>query len=50
VIQQLKGFGQTTTSIVLSSFAHKGLAHPGDRSAENGNLAANGELIRVPVR
>jgi len=50
VIQQLKGFGQTTTSIVLSSFAHKGLAHPGDRSAENGNLAANGELIRQPVR
>jgi len=49
VIQQLKGFGQTTTSIVLSSFAHKGLAHPGDRSAENGKLAPNGELIREPV-
>jgi len=50
VLQQLKALGQTTTSIVLSSFAHKGLAHAGDRSAANGQLPANGEFVRQVVR
>ncbi|MGH2619999.1 MAG: Lrp/AsnC family transcriptional regulator [Anaerolineales bacterium] len=50
VIQRLKGFGQTTTSIVLSSFAHKGLAHASDRAAEDGSQPSNGDFVRQVVR
>ena len=50
VIQQLKGFGQTTTSIVLSSFAYKGLAPTSDQTAEDGRQTANGEFVRQGVR
>jgi len=50
VIQQLKAFGQTTTSIVLSSFAHKGLAHPRDRAEQDASQPSNGEFVRQIVR
>ncbi len=50
VILQLKSFGQTTTSIVLSSYAPKGLATARDRAEENGNRSTNDELIREVLR